>query len=316
MTRRILLSVFVAILCVLNTAYSTTATTSVVPFPQYADAIVGHFNFDCASDTLEVCLSSNGTVRPYRIRWGFVSATSTTCWVTSSSVPIISDSLKVTTTTIELPSWPNGSFSYSVMNLNPQNDSLQDILIYGADLSDTTNADSTRFAVCLYGQNMLNTESNVLFEAISGEYVSTPLVKRNLSYSGTYQLLDSYDAFGGVVYQLSQQTMNTLNPGESSAMVLDVKDNSGQNRYDLKIYPNPIAQNAIATIEGLTGVELCYINIYDLAGNLVLSVEAQPGVNGTTHVNIPQLAHGLYMVHVTAPAQNMFFSHKLQVMSK
>ncbi len=243
--------------------------------------LIADFNRDCAPDTL--CGDVNGdTVIPTHIRWGDHAP----CPPEGDPFP---DSLRHAQTWLQLPPWLCMKVIATLGNLNPAQDTTDDLtLILTGKTADTSGGwlDSAR-ALVLFGHHGLDTLDTLNLCLVTSATLTTPFAAMKLSSSNFTSPFEMFPGLNGAI--LSELTLPTA---KQSATPEASKHTSN---IHARISPTPSRDFALLTIEGLRDEDIECL-IIDARGRRVnrFSLRGSPYLEH--QLDLRPLAAGRYSI--------------------
>ena len=79
--------------------------------------------------------------------------------------------------------------------------------------------------------------------------------------------------------------------------------------FEARVYPNPTTGKVFIQFKGIADKSVITVDVYDVAGAHVLSLQASDIRNNTAEMDMGQLANGVYLLKINAGANRVF--HKI-----
>jgi len=79
--------------------------------------------------------------------------------------------------------------------------------------------------------------------------------------------------------------------------------------FEATVYPNPTTGKVFIQFKGIADKSVITVDVYDVAGAHVLSLQASDIRNNTAEMDMGQLANGVYLLKINAGANRVF--HKI-----
>lgn len=250
---------------------------------------IGHYNDDCAFDTLIGTAKQGKNILPRFILWGYFSA--------SYTVP---DSLKVSYTEFVYPDWISSGAS-NIFKAN--NDSLTDIVFYyWGKISDSALVEKdSSVALMLFGQRGLDTIKSVFLESIDTFQIS-PFVAMNVRYDHELNNCRKRDLSFTSSYNFNTIDLDLWQPDLPPAILPSFVENTVDS--EINIYPNPAVFFTNIELKSISP-GFYNVSLVNLQGELISHqfIEVSGKKQFTKMLDLTHVSNGFYLIIIKSETE-------------